>query len=353
MQELRRLADVNFNRAREGLRVAEEVQRFVEGEGFLTAAIKELRHRLSALEEDFPGGRPGLLAARDIPGDVGALVSETRVRGDVYAVAAAGWKRAQEAVRVLEELAREGAPGLAQRFKELRFAIYAAERECTVHGAPRRRARAFEPVRLYLVAGRKDTAGRPLVEVVRAAVRGGVGAFQLREKDLGTRELVALAAAVREVTRETGALFFVNDRADVAAAVDADGVHLGQDDLPVEAARRLLGPEKLVGVSVDSLAQAREAQARGADYLGVGAVFPTVTKPEAVHVGLSLVGAVAREVEIPFVAIGGIGLENVGEVLRAGAGRVAVVRAVAGAPDVTGAAAALLGEINKFWRDNQ
>jgi thiamine-phosphate pyrophosphorylase len=352
MRELYRIADVNFNRAREGLRVVEEVQRFVLGDASRTAKLKELRHRLSALEADFPGGRFELLAARDVPGDVGALVPETRARGDLSGVESAGWKRAQEAIRVLEELSRELDHGLAHRFKELRFAIYAVERECALHAASQHRVGVFNPVRLYLVAGRGDTGGRPLAEVVRAAIRGGIGAFQLREKDLDTRELVALAAELREVTRPAGVLFLVNDRADVAAAVDADGVHLGQDDLSVAAARRLLGPTKLIGVSTHSLAQAREARERGADYIGVGPVFPTATKPQAVAVGLSLVSGVAGEVNLPFVAIGGIEAANVKEVLRAGARRVAVVRAVAGASDVTGAAAALVRAIDKFWRDN-
>ncbi len=352
MRELQRIADVNFNRAREGLRVVEEVQRFILGDAACTAKLKALRHQLSALEEDFPGGRIGLLVARDVPGDVGALAPEPCARGDVFDLAGAGWKRAQEAVRVLEELGRKLDPGLAQRFKELRFEIYAAEREYAVRVAPHRRAAAFKAVRLYLVAGHQDTGGRSLVEVVRAAVRGGIGAFQLREKNLEARELVALAAELREVTREAGVLFLVNDRADVAAAVDADGVHLGQDDLPVEAARRLLGPSKLIGVSTHSLAQAQEAWERGADYLGVGPVFPTTTKPEAEAMGLSLVAQAAGGVGVPFVAIGGINPSNIREVLRAGARRVAVVRAVASAPDVTRAAAVLREAINEFWGDN-
>ncbi len=351
MHELRRIADVNFNRAREGLRMVEEVQRFVLGDAARTARLKKLRHRLSALEEAFPGGRAGLVAARDVSGDVGALVPEARPRGDIFDAAFAGWKRAQEAVRVLEELSRGVDPILAHRFKELRFALYAAEQEYVRHAAHQRRADTFAAVRLYLVAGQRDTGGRPLAEVVRAAVRGGVGAFQLREKELGTRDLVTLAAELREVTREGGALFLVNDRTDVAAAVDADGVHLGQDDLPVEAARRLLGPQKLIGVSTHSVEQAREAWKRGADYIGVGPVFPTATKPEAEARGLSLVSQVAGEVPLPFVAIGGIDPSTIGDVLRAGARRVAVVRAVAGASDVTRAAAALCAAINEFWGD--
>ncbi len=352
MRELCRIADVNFNRAREGLRVVEEVYRFVLADPGLTAEIKDLRHRLSALEEAFPGGRFALLAARDIPGDIGAPAPETRPREDIFAVAGAGWKRAQEAGRVLEELSRGLDPALAHRFKEFRFALYAAERESALFAASWRRKAAFERVRLYLVAGRADTGGRSLVEVVRAAVGGGAGAFQLREKNLETRELTALAAELCEVVRASGALFLVNDRADVAAAVDADGVHLGQDDLPVEAARRLLGPGKLIGVSTHSLAQAREARERGADYIGVGPVFTTVTKPEAVAMGLSLVSQVSAGVDLPSVAIGGIDAANIKEVLRAGARRVAVVRAVAGAADAGLAAAALCEAISEVWGDH-
>ncbi|MEW6458046.1 MAG: thiamine phosphate synthase [Bacillota bacterium] len=352
MREICRIADVNFNRAREGLRVVEEACRFVLADPGLTARIKELRHRLSALEEAFPGGRLALLAARDIPGDVGAPAPENRPRDNIFAAAGAGWKRAQEAARVLEELSREADPAPARHFKEFRFALYAAEREWTLTSAAWGRKAAFDRVRLYLVAGRADTGGRPLVEVVRAAVAGGAGAFQLREKNMETRELTALAAELCAVVRSAGALFLVNDRADVAAAVDADGVHLGQDDLPVEAARRLLGLGKLIGVSVHSPAQAREAWEQGADYVGLGAVFPTATKPEARAVSLSRLSELAAGVDLPSVAIGGIDLSNIKEVLRAGFRRVAVVRAVAGAPDPNLAAAALCEAINEVWGDH-
>jgi thiamine-phosphate pyrophosphorylase len=180
------------------------------------------------------------------------------------------------------------------------------------------------------------SAGRSTPEVVAAAIEGGVDAVQVREKGRPAREQLAVARQLREPTREAGVTLLVNDRVDVALAAGADGVHLGDDDLPVAAAREQLGPDALIGRSVSTVDGAREAEAAGADYLGVGALFPTDSKdvPEADRdLGIGVVREIDAAVDVPFVGIGGVTPDNAPEVIAAGADGVAVISAIAGADD--------------------
>lgn len=195
--------------------------------------------------------------------------------------------------------------------------------------------------RLYVIIDSKSANGRDPVAVASEAVEGGADVIQLREKDIPAREIMALGRAIRKAIAGTGALFIINDRPDIAAASGADGVHLGQDDLPPEEARAILGKGKIIGISTHSLEQALAAEKAGADYVGVGPVFATPTKPDYVPVGTGLVREVSKTIKIPFVAIGGIDAGNIGQVLDAGARRIAVVRAVCGAGDVRNAAKSL------------
>ena len=188
--------------------------------------------------------------------------------------------------------------------------------------------------RLYLVTGEESANGRTTPEVVEAALKGGVDIVQLREYSLKDSHLLQTAHAVRALTRRFKALFIVNNRPDVALLSEADGVHIGQDDLPMAEAREILGPGKIVGVSTHALDQAKKAISDSADYIGVGPVFATPTKAGRPPVTVEYVRqVVALKPPIPYFAIGGIDLSNIGEVLSAGADRVAVVRAIVGAPD--------------------
>lgn len=175
--------------------------------------------------------------------------------------------------------------------------------------------------------------------LLAAALRGGVDIVQLREKRLDDDAIVAAGRVFRRLCDAHGALFIVNDRPDLAAACDADGVHLGQDDLPLAEARRLLGPEALIGLSTHSRDEIEAAA--GADYIGVGPVWKTPTKGGHPPVGLGLVGLAARIAPVPFFAIGGISAERAREAAAAGAQRIAVVRAIRDAPDPEAAARAL------------
>lgn len=200
---------------------------------------------------------------------------------------------------------------------------------------------------VYLVTGESLSAGRTTPEIVGAAIEGGVDVVQLREKGRSVRERYETGRTVRELTRDAGVTFVVNDRVDLAAVLDADGVHLGGDDLPVRAARRLLGEEAVIGRSVSTVAEAETAEAEGADYLGVGTVYRTDSKddiPEDEHgVGPERVREIAEAVDIPFVGIGGITADNAAEVAKSGADGVAVITAITQAEDPS-AATATLGE---------
>lgn len=190
--------------------------------------------------------------------------------------------------------------------------------------------------RLYVIVDRAASGNRNLGEIAAAAIRGGADVLQLRDKSASAKSLLETATLLRSVAQTGNVPFIVNDRIDVAMAVGADGVHLGQDDLPLEKARTIAGSSLLIGVSTHSIDQAMAAQEQGADYIGIGPVFPTPTKPDYESVGTLLVEAAAHRVRIPFVCIGGIDLGNVQQVMRAGGWCVAVVRAVCAAepPDI-------------------
>ena len=197
---------------------------------------------------------------------------------------------------------------------------------------------------LYLVTDASLSRGRGSVEVAEAAIRGGVTMLQYRAKGATTRIMVEEAGSLRKLCRSRGIPFIVNDRADVAIAVDADGLHVGQDDLPAALARRLIGRRKLLGVSAGSPEEARRAAAEGADYVGASPVFSTPTKPDAsAPLGLSGLRALADAVRIPVVAIGGIDAGNAAAVFEAGATGIAVVSAIVAAVDVEAAARSLRG----------
>lgn len=192
---------------------------------------------------------------------------------------------------------------------------------------------------LYVITDAKLAGGRSHREVIQAAIAGGATVVQYREKEGSTRRLIEEARALRELTRLAGVPYIVNDRVDIALAVDADGVHVGQDDMPAAMARRLMGPGKIVGVSATNLEEALQAERDGADYIGAGPVFATPTKPDAAPpMGLEGLAEICRRVSIPVVAIGGINEGNAAAVIEAGADGVAVVSAVVAAPDVAAAA---------------
>lgn len=351
---LLRIIDAAANRAREALRVLEDYARFALDDREWTEQFKQMRHALAAELARFSAA--DLLAARDTPSDVGTqLTAEAeRTRSDSASVTTANFKRLQESLRSLEEFGKTLDPEFGAAMKQLRYRAYTLEKtdsQSALAAAPSRRASGgpgarpslmLAQARLYVLID-----GRPTLEafdaLVRALVAAGGDVIQLRDKRLNDRELLQRARRLAELTADANTLFIMNDRADLAALARADGVHVGQEELSVAEARALVGPAALVGVSTHSLAQARQAEQDGADYIGVGPTFVSTTKQFDTEqlTGLALLRAVAPEIRLPAFAIGGIGRDNLGEVTAAGFSRVAVSGAVLSAADPAAAAAEL------------
>jgi thiamine-phosphate pyrophosphorylase len=332
--ETARVLDANFNRAREALRVLEDYCRFVLDDRFLTGRVKEMRHALAEAAKRLPPGV--LLAARETLRDVGTGVSADGeyTRGSPAEVAAVNLKRLQESLRSLEEYGKVVGPDLGRECEAIRYQAYTTERAVVGRESARN---ALSDARLYVLLTASDCRG-PLDWTIEQAAAGGATVFQLREKTLTDRDLLDRARDVRRWTRQANALFVVNDRPDVAKLVGADGVHLGQDDMPVKEARQILGPGALIGVSTHDIGQVRLAVLDGADYLGVGPTFPSRTKTFEHFPGLEFVRQATSETSLPAFVLGGVGPDTIGEAVRAGATRVAVGAAVARSDDPQAAA---------------
>ena len=327
MREVYRILDANFNRAREALRVTEDCGRFALNDPAVAAMAKNLRSDLAEVLKSMPADE--FLVSRDTPGDIGTEISSPTetTRVDLADVVTAACKRLTEALRTIEEYSKFLAPDYVLKTERMRYNAYTLEKRILCRLMVRKR---FADCKLYVLLGSHVCKGS-LREIARGAIAGGADAVQLRDKDIADDELLALAAELRELTDETGRILIINDRPDIAAIVGADGVHLGQHDLPVAEARRLLRPGAIVGRSTHSLNQARAAVVEGADYIAVGPIFETATKNAGPTVGLELLREVADNVSLPIVAIGGITAENAKSVIEAGASTLAVCAAVCSA----------------------
>ncbi len=341
-QAVARILDANLDRAREGLRVLEEWFRFGLEEGKLSAECKAMRQALARWHSD------PLRLARDTPADPGTQIShpQEEQRRDLGHLLQANCSRVQEALRVLEEYGKLAesshwvAPGLAKLAKDMRYRLYVLESEL-LGGSLRQRLLAAH---LYLV-----TSPVPhWLEVVEKSLRGGVTLVQYRRKNLPDREMLWDLRQLRQLCDRYQALMLVNDRVDLALVSQADGVHLGQTDLPVAEARQLLGSQRLIGLSTTNAEELAQALKSGVDYIGVGPVYATPTKAEKPPAGLEYVRLAAEKAHLPWFAIGGIDPHNLPEVLRAGASRVAVVRALMEAADPTQTARAMLAELQRI-----
>lgn len=327
---LDRVVDANANRAREALRVLEDLHRLGTGgdpEG--AALLKGLRHHLARAFATVGIARAALLSARDSANDPGRPRSVVGSYRDVQEMEAANWKRLQEALRVLEEAFRLSDLAAARRIASLRFSAYEMERALTLAGG---RMALLASIRLYLIATPRSE-GPSLESVVARALEGGVGMVQLRAVSGGDREILGLARAIGPVCRRARIPFLVNDRPDLAVLAQADGVHVGQSDLPVALARRIVGPGRIVGLSTHSIRQALAAAAQGADYVGFGPIHPTPTKPGRPAIGLSGLRTLAKRLSIPFFAIGGVNRRTLPAILRSGATRFSVSSAILDSED--------------------
>lgn len=337
-REVARIIDANQNRAREALRVMEDYVRFVLDDPAGCAVLKQLRHDLRECLARIPAAE--LLGARDTPGDVGTAIStdSERKRKDAHDACVAAAKRLCEALRTMEEYAKTFDPGLSGLIEALRYRAYDVEQRVLMRGA---RSARFAKVRLYVLIT-AALCRRDWFETAAEAIAGGADCIQLREKDMDDGELLSRARRLSALCRDRGVMFVVNDRPDIAVLSGADGVHLGQTDLPPAEARRILGPDRLIGLSTHTPEQFRAAVRLAPDYLSVGPMFPSDTKPQEHVPGPSLLALAAAETSIPIVPVGGITVGNAGILRSAGAQRLCVCSAVIGAEDPRAAARALL-----------
>ncbi|RMF37167.1 MAG: thiamine phosphate synthase [Planctomycetota bacterium] len=325
-----RMIDANANRAAEGLRTIEDYARLVVEDAVAARWAKELRHRLTCALSSVP--RPQRLAARSTERDAGTGIhtASELARSELSSLIPAAAERVQQALRTLEEVTKSGSAQTALEIKNLRYTAYdvLARIELRLQTDARRLRRAHLCV---LIDG-----SRPIDDFrqyVRALADAGVDLVQLRDKNQDGRSLVEYGRAAVDALRGTDAELIVNDRVDVALCCQARGVHLGQEDISIGDARRLAGPEMWIGISTHSVEQALAAQEAGADYIGCGPTFPSATKQFDSFPGLPLLQAVSQCIEIPWLAIGGITMGNLEQVIAAGCRQIAVSQCVHGAAD--------------------
>lgn len=324
-----RILDANLNRAREALRIIDDYARFALDDRDAAAAAKRLRHAVAAIAHSL--GEPELLAARDILGDVGRetkLPSE-QSRESLAAVVAAEFSRLTESLRSIAECGKLISQPSASVAEQLRYDAYELQQRICLRADLRQRFRA---VRLYVIVTVELCAG-DWQAVASAAIHGGATCLQLREKNIDDRELLRRAHILRDLTRSAGALLIINDRPDIARLVRADGVHVGQDDLSVADVRRIAGADLLVGKSTHTIEQFDAATAERPDYIAIGPMFDTSTKPQSHIAGIETLRAVAKRTDLPIVAIGGITAATATTLRESGAACICVCSAVIASPD--------------------
>jgi len=339
-----RIIDASLNRAAEGLRFLEDTARFVLNDAALTEQLKTIRHEI--ITGDWPFHQQ-LIQSRDSQGDVGINIEVEggKDKKSLASAVVANSRRVQEALRTLEEVAKiEGGvlPVSSEKLQQARFAMYTIEKNLISRLLRQNKTEKIKG--LYAIIDTQSLRGRDPLEITRQVIRGGAKVIQLRDKTTKKKDLLPIAQALSDLCKANDALFIMNDNLDVALAVGADGLHIGQEDLSVGAARKLVPLDMIIGCSVFNAGQAKQAVADEADYVAVGAIFPTPSK-DTVVLDLEPLRKVKLAVTVPVVAIGGINLNNLTEVKKAGADSIAVIGAVLGADSPEKAAREL---INKF-----
>jgi thiamine-phosphate pyrophosphorylase len=320
------MMDANLNRATEGIRVAEDIVRFVLDDNKLTSQLKDIRHQIVKLLRDTR------LESRDVKGDVGAkrtTKSEAK-RSSILDVFTANIKRVEESVRVFEETSKLFDPKLCSKFKKLRFELYDIEQKAAI--LLKKKIKLDSP--LYIITD--NSFGHSHLDIMKEASKAGAKIFQYRDKGQGVRDKVRTAKKLSKYAKAHGLTFIVNDDPEVALKADVDGVHIGQDigKSGYQEIRKRLGKNKLIGVSASTLKDAIEAEKMGADYIGFGPVFKTPIKPHAKPSGLRVLRKVTNRVKIPVFAIGGVCARTIRQVMASGAAGGAVIRYVSGAEHI-------------------
>ena len=333
-----RIVDSNLNRLAEGLRVLEDIARMILDDTALTQQLKTLRHNLVRGDLSF---NLELLGSRNSAEDVGARLEvegESRQK-DLPLIAVANFRRTQESLRVLEEIAKLPSPDFkldSEKFKMARFELYTLEQELVSRLTRREKVKKVSG--LYVIIDTQVLRGRSHIEAAEQIIKAGVKVIQLRDKTTSKNTLLPLARELQIYCKQKEVLFILNDYLDIALAIGADGLHIGQQDLPVEVARKLLPLDTILGCSASTAEQALAAEVAGADYIAVGSIYPTSTKDDIHIVGLKRLRQIKHSVKSPLVAIGGINRNNARDTMQAGADSICVISAVLNAADMTRAA---------------
>ena len=338
---MKRIIDANLNRATEATRVLEEISRFLLEDRNLSEKLKNIRHKINHEQEK---GYEKYLQARDTENDVGIDVKNLSERINIENIFKANIKRLQQALRTLAEYSLADKQNTVL-FEKLRYESYTVEKIMWDKLKEKYNQIKLADKKLYLVTNSDEFDSEDkFLDAIASALEGGVDILQLREKTMPANKILELGKKIKQLCLQYDVTFIVNDRIDIAALLEADGVHLGQDDLDVQSARDILGANAIVGVSTHAPEQALKAVADGADYIGVGPVFATPTKQGRIPVGLEYVKWASENIEIPAFAIGGIDAENCQEVFDAGLKRIAVVRAIINANSPQQAAEKILNK---------
>ena len=332
-----RLIDANLDRAKEGLRVIEDWCRFGMNRKDLILKLKNWRHQLSLHHHE------SYKQARSSSTDEGALLDHPaqQNRQSPNDIVYANCARVQEALRVLEEFSRNTDPSLAKDAASIRFEIYEFETTFLQANQKKNRLEILNNSNICLITAPQNE----LIKTVSAALNAGIKMVQYRCKGHPDRIKLEEAQELSSICKKNDALLIINDRVDIAIALDADGVHLGQDDMPTEVARKILGEERLIGKSTHTINQIKAAQNESCDYIGIGPIFPSKSKPTSKALGVEFLSEASNQIRLPCFAIGGINISNIMEVKSNGIKRIAVINAIINSKDPFLASNKLLNQL--------
>jgi thiamine-phosphate pyrophosphorylase len=343
-----RILDANCNRFAEGTRVLEDIARFALDHDASSKQLKKIRH--TVIREISKIGLD-LNFSRDSEHDVGAGKESFENKQDFISLVTANSRRAQEALRVIEEISKLSS--IKNRlntllFKNTRYSIYSIEQDLISRLSRQEKTARIKG--LYAIIDTASIQHKKPEEVAIQIIQGGAKIIQLRDKSGNKRKILATAKLLHKICSNHEVLFIINDFADIARIINADGIHIGQEDLPVMEIRKIVSPGTIIGCSVDTPAQAKKAITDGADYVAVGAIFPTESKQNIETVGINRIKEIRRSVKAPLVAIGGINQSNINKVFSAGADSAAVISALLKHEDIEDSIKKLINAIKRTRR---
>jgi len=345
MKNIYRIIDANANRISEGLRTLEDHFRFASPDKILNENIRNLRHIVRNSLKEFDGI---MISSRESLNDNGLVLSQssdTGKRSSVKEFVTANFKRVEEALRSVEEsLKLINENDKSKSIEMIRFSIYDLEKQAVS------KLNKNLPEGIYGITAEEFSKGRSNLYVAKEMISAGIKMIQYREKEDRKSRKVMLEECleIRKITKDAGALFIVNDYLDIAILSEADGIHCGQNDLSVSDIRRL-SSDLMIGISTETPEQGKKAISDGADYIGIGPVFKTNTKKDVcAPVGLDYLNYASKNINIPFVAIGGIKENNIEQVLSAGCSTIAIISEITGADDIKAKVNKLNEIINKY-----